>query len=78
MDFRDIMDTSESWVLLQAMSFQVWIAALEEERLANQISYLVTELPAWKPISLLSHQIPCLETKLLTELPNSLLSYPTY
>ncbi len=34
MNFRDIMDTSESWVLLQAMSLQVWIAAMEEERLA--------------------------------------------
>jgi hypothetical protein len=77
MNFRDIMDTNESWSLLQAMSFQVWIAALEEERLANQISYLVTQFPAWKPISLISHQIPCLEIHLLIKPPNSLLGNPS-
>ncbi len=60
------MSTSESWGLLQAMSLQVWIAALEEERLANQLSFLAIQFSAWKPISLLSHPILCLKTHLLT------------
>jgi hypothetical protein len=39
MNFKDIMDTSESWCLLQTMSFPVWIAAMEEERLAYQYPF---------------------------------------
>jgi hypothetical protein len=31
------MDTNESWSLLQTMSSHVWIAAMEEERLAYTV-----------------------------------------
>jgi hypothetical protein len=57
--FRDIMDTSESWSLLQTMSFHVWIAAMEEERLAYlPIPCLETQALSKSPISLLMTNLP--------------------
>jgi hypothetical protein len=58
MDFRDIMDTSESWSLLQTTSFQVWIAAMEEERLAYLFPVLKIHAPFF-----LSHPFLSLATQ---------------